>query len=618
MNEWVEAIKKGLDDAKAWVDAHRKWVFVGAGAGVLLIAALVVLSMMGGEERQKKVVKIEAPTRVDPNIARLAEFSRQFEAAEAKGDFENAFHALTQIEKLDPKDPRIAASKPRLEELVRRLKAWKTTQGQIEIEKKDAHRLNTLAAWQKVIDLCAEAEKNAPTDKERALTKALQVPSKQYHTWARARDEEGKGNLAGAIDLAGEAIALTEPPPELTVYKGELEKKRRRKDYERAAGVARKEPVPAKSYELWMQARPLAEDPKDVAEADAKIEELKPWADPVERDRRYAAAMKAGDAALTAGDFELAEKSYKQAKGLKVTELAPAQGLTKVSAARMQKDFEKALADARAAEEKKEWADAIDAYDRALRIRPADQKVAAQRRQLEETRRPPKITVLLTEASGIKVDFVLIKRGSFTMGDAQGASDEKPRTVTVAKDVWMQTTEVTQAQWAAVMGTKPWMSNSVPHLPVEGVSWEDTQKFFEKLNPLIREQLGGRKATLPTEAEWEYACRAGTSTRWWFGNDESQFDQYGWSSKSGVKGPQPVGQKPANPWGLHDMLGNLAEWCSDPYAAGDEKVSADSVQLRCLRGGSWNDRPANCRSSSRGKEQSMTSNLFIGFRMVIR
>jgi len=494
MNEWVEL-------AKEKYEAHKKWVFVGAGVLVVLIAIPVILSMFSSEEKKKEIVRVEAPTGPDPRIARIAEFSRQVEAAEAKGEFKDALFALQQIEKLDPRDPRIAANKPRLEEIVQRLEAWESAQKRMEIEKKEAHRLNTLAAWQKVLDLGAEADRNAPTEKQKAATKAVLVPSRQYHTWARARDEEGKGNVPAAIDLAAEAISLAEPPPELTAYKADLEKKRRRKDYERAAAAARKEPVPAKSYELWKQARPLAEDPKDVAEADAKIEELKVWADPAERDRRYDASMKAGDAALASGDFDAAEKAYKQAKVLKVTELAPAQGLTKVNAARMQKDFEKAVADARAAEEKKEWADAIDAYDRALRIKPADLKVTAARKQLEETRRPTKITVLLTEASGIKVDFVLIKRGSFTMGDAQGASDEKPHAVTIAKDFWMQTTEVTQAQWAAVMGTKPWMSNSVPHLPVEGVSWEDTQKFFEKLGPLIRDQLGGRRASLPTEAE---------------------------------------------------------------------------------------------------------------------
>ncbi|HZF00103.1 MAG TPA: SUMF1/EgtB/PvdO family nonheme iron enzyme [Planctomycetota bacterium] len=599
----------------------KKWAIIGGGAVVALIAIIVIVKMTGGE-KPKEVVKVEAPTGPDPaRLAKIAELARQAEEAEAKGEFKEALYYLKQLAALEPGDGRIGASRPRLEEKQKRLETWQALHKQVDIERKDALRVNTVAAWQKVLDLLAEAEKNAPTDKQQNVTKGVQVPARQYHTWARARDEEGKGNLAGALDLVTQAMALAEPPVELTAYKGELEKKKRKLEYDRAAAAARKEVVPAKAYELWMQARAMAEDPKDAAEADAKIFQLKPWADPAERDKRYAESMKAGDGAAAAGEFDAAEKAYKEAQALKVTELAPRQALTKLGAARSLKDFDKAVADAKASEEKKEWSDALDAYDRALRIKPGDLKVTQLRKQLEEARRPAKISVLLTEASGVKAEFILVKRGSFTMGDAQGAGDEKPHAVTIAKDFYMQPTELTQAQWAAVMGTKPWMSQSVPHLPVEGVSWDDTQKFFEKLNPLIRDQLGGRRASLPTEAEWEYACRAGTQSRWSFGNDESQFDVYGWSSKSGVKGPQPVAQKPANAWGFFDLHGNLSEWCSDPYApygALDEKAPPDSFQLRCLRGGNWNERPPNCRSSTRGREGPTVANLFVGFRVVLR
>jgi formylglycine-generating enzyme required for sulfatase activity len=371
-----------------------------------------------------------------------------------------------------------------------------------------------------------------------------------------------------------------------------------------------------KAFELWQKAKPLAEDPKDVAEVDGKLDALKPWVDPAERDRRYAEAMKSGDAALAAGDLDAAEKAYKGAHGLKVTELAPGQALTKVATARRLKGFETAVAEAKSAEEKKQWADALEAYDRALRVK-ADSGIAARRKEIEEQYRPPKIVIPLSEGSGIRMEFVLIKRGKFLMGDPKGSQDEKVHEVVIEKDFWMQTTELTQAQWTIVMNTKPWMSNSVPHLPVEGVSWEDTQKFFEKFNPMLQDRLQGRKASLPTEAEWEYACRAGTSTRYSFGNDEGQFEQYGWCAGSKVRGPQPVGQKSPNAWGLFDMHGNVAEWCIDGYAAYGEKA-ADDPQSRCFRGGSWNDRAENCRSSKREKDVPTKSNLFLGFRAVLR
>ena len=168
-----------------------------------------------------------------------------------------------------------------------------------------------------------------------------------------------------------------------------------------------------------------------------------------------------------------------------------------------------------------------------------------------------------------------------------------------------------------VLLPQPRVLVGVPHLPVEGVSWEDTQKFFEKFNLMLQDRLQGRKASLPTEAEWEYACRAGTTTKWSFGNDDGQFEQYGWCDRSKVRGPQPVGQKPANAWGLHDMHGNVAEWCIDGYAAYSEKAS-DDPQARCFRGGSWNDRAENCRSSKRDKDVPTKSSLFLGFRAVLR
>src|SRR5262249_1482418 len=171
-------------------------------------------------------------------------------------------------------------------------------------------------------------------------------------------------------------------------------------------------------------------------------------------------------------------KAFKGAQALKVTELAPGQGLTKVAAARRLKGFETAVADAKAAEDKKQWADAIEAYDRALRVK-SDSAVAARRKEIEERYRPAKIVIPLSRASGVNLESRLVKRGSFLMGDPKGNSDEKPHQVVVEKDFWMQTTELTQAHWTLIMNTKPWMSQGVPHLPVEGVSWEDTQKFFE-------------------------------------------------------------------------------------------------------------------------------------------
>ncbi len=593
----------------------KKWGMIAGGALVALVAVIVVVKMFGGS-KPPPPPKVELPTGPDPaHLAKVAELFRQVDDYESKGRYNEALSALKELAGLEPKDPRIATARARIEEKRTRYESWKSAHQRAESERKDAARRNTPADWQKVVDACAEAEKFAPADEQRKLTREVMTSARQFLGWASAREEERKGNVAAALDLATQAIALVEPPAELVAYKTELERKRRKLEFERAVAAARAEVVPAKAYELWQRARPLAEDPKDQADVDAKINALKPFADPAERDRRYAEALKTGEAALKSGDFDAAEKAYREAQALKVTELAPGQALTKVALARKQKGFETAVAEGKAAEEKNQWSDAIDAYERALKLKPGDPTTVAHLRELEETRRPARIVLQLSEGSGVKMEFVLIKRGSFQMGDEKGGPDEKPRPVTIAKDFWIQTTELTQAQWSTVMNTKPWMSNSVPHMPVEGVTWEDTQKYFEKFNAALKEQLSGRRAALPTEAEWEYACRAGTQGRWYFGNDEGQVEANAWCARSAVKAPQVVGQKPANPWGLFDMYGNVAEWCQDPYAATSDP---DAPQYKVIRGGHWNERPINCRSSKRDKDLPTSSSLFVGFRAVLR
>ncbi|RPH48352.1 MAG: hypothetical protein EHM91_04450 [Planctomycetota bacterium] len=594
----------------------KKWAILGGVAVVVIVAGIVVYKMTRTEEVVVPRV-VETTKGPDPNLARIAEFAQLVETYEAKGDVKDALFALAQLEKLAPGDPRIAASRPRLTEKLRRLEAWQTAHQKADVERKDALRANTLAVWQKVVDLCTEAEKLAPGEKQQTLSRSILTVSKQYRDWAQARDEERKGNFAAALDLVAQALAAPEPPAELATYKTALEKRKRKQEFDRAASEARKEAVAAKAYELWQKAKPLAEEEKDVAEVEAKLHMLKVAVDPAERDRRFAESVKAGDAALKAGDLDAAEKAFKEAQRLKVTELAPGQALLRVAAARTLKSYDAAVAEARAAEEKKQWADAIDAYDRAIKLK-VESAVVARRKEIEQTHRPPKIVLVLNEQSGLKMEFVLIRRGSYLMGDAQGNADEKPHEVAIAKDFWMQTTELTQAHWGIVMETKPWMSPGIPHLPVEGVSWDDTQKFFDKFVPMVRDRLPGRTASLPTEAEWEYACRAGTKSRWSFGNDEEKMDVYGWSSAAKVKGPQTVAQKPANPWGLFDMHGNVAEWCSDGYGLYDAAPSVEIPTFRVYRGGSWNDRPINCRSSKRERDVPTKSSLFLGFRAVLR
>ena len=191
--------------------------------------------------------------------------------------------------------------------------------------------------------------------------------------------------------------------------------------------------------------------------------------------------------------------------------------------------------------------------------------------------------------------------GAFKMGSPSGEqgrdSDEAQVYVTLSKGFWMLETEVTQELWMAVMGTTlDWKSyGQGPKYPVYNVSHNDATKFCVKFNALVKSIPGaaGMSVSLPTEAQWEYAARAGTTTLYYWGDSDSQADQYAWYSGNSGSSTHPVGQKKPNAWGLHDMSGNVREWCSDWYdhryyqKSAQDPMGPKSGNYRVLRGGSW-------------------------------
>ena len=227
------------------------------------------------------------------------------------------------------------------------------------------------------------------------------------------------------------------------------------------------------------------------------------------------------------------------------------------------------------------------------------------------------------------MEFVLIKPGTFLMGSPETEegrySDETQHKVTLTKPFYMQATPVTQAQWQAVMGENPSHFEG-DSLPVENVSWDDTQQFIQRLN-----QRGEGTYRLPTEAEWEYACRAGKRTPFGIGNGrdldstQANFDgnyPYGKSVKGEYREQtMPVKSFAPNAWGLYDMHGNVYEWVQDWYGAyPSETVSdpqeADSGTCRVLRGGSWRLNARYCRSAYRLNNSPENRHNNFGFRLV--
>jgi len=229
---------------------------------------------------------------------------------------------------------------------------------------------------------------------------------------------------------------------------------------------------------------------------------------------------------------------------------------------------------------------------------------------------------LLDLGDGVMMKLALIPAGNFMMGSPDGekdrVEDEGPRReVTISKPFYMGVTEVTQAQYEAVMGTNP-SSFKGPENPVETVAWIDAVEFCRKLSAKT-----GQKVRLPTEAQWEYACRAGTKTRFGFGDDDDDLDVYAWYTANNGSKTHPVGRKKPNAWGLYDMHGNVWEWCGDWYADSyanannRDQAGPDSGASRVLRGGSWDYNPLHCRSAYRIRGTPDFRHYDVGFRVAV-
>jgi formylglycine-generating enzyme required for sulfatase activity len=229
-----------------------------------------------------------------------------------------------------------------------------------------------------------------------------------------------------------------------------------------------------------------------------------------------------------------------------------------------------------------------------------------------------------TYTNSIGIEFVLIPAGSFPMGaekNFEGALEhEKPQhRVSISKPFYLGKYEVTQAQWTAVMNSNPSTFEGQSN-PVVNVSWDEAQEFVKRLN----QKEGTSRYRLPTEAEWEYAARAGTSSIWFFGDDAGALSSYAWFDGNSGETTHPVGQKQPNPWGLYDMHGNVWEWVQDWYG---ERYYSSSMSTdpkgpstgssRVRRGGSWGRSAKYCRSAYRSSYSPDFHSDGVGFRLVL-
>ena len=237
-----------------------------------------------------------------------------------------------------------------------------------------------------------------------------------------------------------------------------------------------------------------------------------------------------------------------------------------------------------------------------------------------------------TITNSIGMNLVSIKPGGFWMGSSGSEKghdkNESPQhLVKLTKGFYMGATEVSQAQWLKVMRSRPWSGKDNvregENYPATYVSWNDAVEFCKKLS-----QTEGRKYRLPTEAEWEYACRADTKTAYSFGDSDSSLGDYAWfnnnANAADEKYAHAVAQKKPNPWGLYGLHGNVWEWCGDWYGENTylprqviDPNGPSSGKYRILRGGSWLTYPEHCRSAHRSRYSPVKRINLIGFRIVL-
>jgi len=210
--------------------------------------------------------------------------------------------------------------------------------------------------------------------------------------------------------------------------------------------------------------------------------------------------------------------------------------------------------------------------------------------------------------------FVLIEPGSFFIGEQKhGRDSQELKEIELTRPFFIGERPMTQIEWQSITGTNPAKFSegwSAGLRPIESVSWLDCQEMLARLNEMDElEHLGLRgNWRLPTEEEWEYSARAGSTTRWWFGDDDRDLDEYGWHAGNSGGTSKEVGQKPANPWGLMDVHGLVSEWCVN-------KLGTDESR-RIHKGGSWFTESETTRSAARSSALVDRRSDGIGLRLV--
>lgn len=592
----------------------------------------------------------ETPKEPQPSSAVLEVTSRAKEL-EGRGQPAEALKIVIEARVLHPQDADLDRLEQRLRALLaERDKAERERQYTEAIAEATARKTRagvtgTSADWQAAVLAAGRAE-GAATDDARKRESALlhEVAQREYH-WSLAREAEAAGKIEDAIRMAEQASRLGPEPEPLAKYrtalaakKKDLETRAQRKaEFDRALLRARQEPDPVKARAEWLRGLELADLEADretvrssLAAVDARI---------AEDARRKALA--GAKAALDAGDLDRAGEEYAKLNA-PPTEREAREGLAAVAAARDEKRYRGFLQEAQRKAEQGDWGSSRTALAEAAKLKPASDEPRRLLAEWEARHLPASIDLDLDPARELKVRMVRITPGGFTRGSREQGDERPPHAVTISRPFYLQTTEVTQAQWAALMAGNPSPVKG-SSLPVTKVGWDDAASFCKAMNERVgRQRAGGGSPLpsgwsfdLPTEAEWEYACRAGSTARWGFGDDPALLPRHGWFRTNAMTGlkvgettysnsPMPAGALQANAWGLQDLHGNVWEWCRDWYGpyppdAVSDPAGPASGRERVVRGGCFRSvNPQDLRAGTRERFDPSKGYDTVGFRLLLR
>jgi len=655
------------------------------------------------EEKRKAEARVE-------EVRRILE---QVETLEARNRLDDAQAVLSRAVALDPDHPDVVKAGNRIRaalEAARSAKERKAAHDrymtEADLARIRAEGSGKASDWSLVVEAASKAKANQDTEKARALLSL----AKGKRDLAMAKESEAKGDLEEAIRLAALAGSHGARIEGLAGYAEGLRKKKaeaerlasRKRTFDRYASEAEAEEGrgeagdPSVALALWKKALECADRAEDARKARSRIDALARAVSIRESSRRCDEAVSSARRALEAGTLDEAERLFREALTHVSRDPEALRGLREVEKARVEARYKKAMEEGRRSERRRDWKAAAEAYERALDAKRNDasarsalsrvkKNLSTLPRGLEEAFEVPAATrdqhgnpVATREGSRtdpdtgypyeiwlrvgarrgvpLHMEFVLIPAGSFMMGSPESEegrdSDEGPvHRVRIAKPFYLAKYEVTQGQWQAVMGNNPsHFKNAGDDAPVEKVSWNDCREFLKKLNSNVGAH-GRAPLRLPTEAEWEYACRAGTRTAlysgkliikgkcngpeldpisWYSGNSgvsyEGGYDSSGWPEKQydhSRAGTHPVGGKKPNAWGLYDMIGNVWEWCEDVYdsefygkqeASRPNPLSTSGSSYRVARGGGWDGRAQGCRSAIRCGLDPSGRSRYLGFR----